>query len=266
VEAATNEPASAHAAASAFANPAAVVPTRLRFGFSLNKKYRLALAALAAATAAFILGIVISSGSSEINATPSAAVAGPAGGSQMSTPTNHPRVAVPAKSHIDTSHWTQATKLAALNGNSAKPTKDAAPKLRQPPRPENYTPGVIVTSVTPAASTPSVEATSPISGDLIPGAVSRRALPRVPTSASNTIWGTVRVSVIVDVDPRGRVVEAKLDTPGPSRYFASLSMAAAQDWKFTPPRVEGNVVPSEWLINFGYSKTDVSAAATEKHP
>jgi outer membrane biosynthesis protein TonB len=71
---------------------------------------------------------------------------------------------------------------------------------------------------------------------------------------------------VVDVDPRGRVVQAKLDAPGPSRYFARLSMAAAPDWKFTPPRVNGQIVPSEWVINFGYSEADTSASATERHP
>lgn len=98
------------------------------------------------------------------------------------------------------------------------------------------------------------------------GHVTRRALPRVPKSASDTIWGTVRVSVIVDVDPRGRVVEAKFDSPGPSKYFARLSMAAAKDWKFNPPRVGGMIVPSEWVINFGYTNTDTLANATERHP
>ncbi len=62
----------------------------------------------------------------------------------------------------------------------------------------------------------------------------QQVLPDVPQSASETIQGTIRVSVRVNVDPSGRVVGADIDSPGPSRYFARLSLEAAQKWKFPP--------------------------------
>lgn len=104
-------------------------------------------------------------------------------------------------------------------------------------------------------------ASTPVRGEVI-----HRVLPNVPREASDTIWGTVRVRVRVSVDPSGGVIGAKFDWPGPSRYFARLSMAAAQGWKFRAPSVNGNNMPSEWLIRFGYTKSGTNATAAEQKP
>ncbi|MDE3169127.1 MAG: protein kinase [Acidobacteriota bacterium] len=261
--------------ASAFAKPAAAAPTRLHLRFRLNKKYRLALAALAAGSAAFALGVVISGGSSDTSTSGSAPVVASAKIAHPSAPVSRPALASSPKRAIEApvqnAKKSIPTSKAKAEIAAAKAPNEKAPTA-QSARAADRQSAVIVTSAPPAPAT-APEATAhasdtarPFSPDLIPGAVSRRAIPRVPPRASDTIWGTVRVSVIVDVDPRGHVVEAKLDSPGPSRYFARLSMAAAQDWKFSPPRVDGNIVPSEWVIDFGYSKSDISATAAEKHP
>jgi TonB family protein len=86
------------------------------------------------------------------------------------------------------------------------------------------------------------------------GAVLHQVLPNVPQSAVNTIQGKVKVSVKVVVDASGNVVEATLDSPGPSRYFARLALQAAQEWKFAPPQADGKV-PSKWILHFVFSRT-----------
>ncbi len=63
------------------------------------------------------------------------------------------------------------------------------------------------------------------------------------------------VSVRLRVDPLGSVVGAEFDSPGPSKYFANLSMQAAQRWKFQPTQVDGRNVPSEWILRFEYTRT-----------
>jgi TonB family protein len=249
---------------SAFVKPDAAAPVRRRL--HVKKQYRLALAALAAGAAAFVLGIVISGSSSESTVTASAPIVTTTASSLPGKAVKSPRGTDPLKPRSEATVGKTSTHIGTLkpNGGSLESkAKDEKSPSAQLARTGNPGPAIVVSKVAPAAAT---QPLSPVSGDVVPGAVSRRALPRVPTSASNTIWGTVRVSVIVDVDPRGRVVEAKLDSPGPSQYFARLSMAAAQDWKFNPPRVDGNIVPSEWVINFGYSKTDTLATAAERHP
>jgi serine/threonine protein kinase len=246
---ATSQPESR--ADSAFANSNTIPAVRRRF--ALKKQHRLILAGLVAASAAFVLGIEISGANSG----------------------NSPTVTAPV------SHYAKPPFTSAQQEALAAPTKQleasfAPPKSKRTTeqrRGEGKTSvtarsahsgaSLLVSDVTPLVPAQAVAASS---GDLVRGGVTRRALPRVPVSASNSISGTVRVGVIVDVDPRGRVVEAKLDSGGPSKYFARLSIAAAQAWKFGPPHVDGSSVPSEWLINFGYSKSGTSATASEKHP
>lgn len=117
-----------------------------------------------------------------------------------------------------------------------------------------------------AAATAPAEMHSVASGEIIRGDVVHRVMPNVPRDASDTIWGTVRVRVRVNVDPSGSVVGAKFDSAGPSRYFARLSMAAAREWKFRPPSVDGKSVPSEWVIHFDYTKAASRATPLEQNP
>jgi len=52
-----------------------------------------------------------------------------------------------------------------------------------------------------------------------------------------------------------------LTNPGPSKYFARLALQAAQQWKFTPPRENGQAVPSQWTILFEFTKGGISQQA-----
>lgn len=262
---------SSNVTSSAFVKPDAVAPVRR--GFRLKKHYRLALAAVAAAAAAFVLGIVISGSSSDNTVTASAPIATAVTQSSSSAAEKDVHNSAQMKPRSAQRHdlakdsRNSAARTPSRSESSQSNARDDKSSRTEFARAEKPAPAVIISKVAPSTvATATAQPTSPASGDVIPGEVSRRALPRVPVSASNTIYGTVRVAVIVDVDPRGRVVQAKFDSPGPSHYFARLSMAAAQDWKFTPPHVDGNIVPSEWIIRFGYSKTDTTATATERHP
>jgi TonB family protein len=97
------------------------------------------------------------------------------------------------------------------------------------------------------------------------GSVARQVLPPVPQSARNTIHGKVRVAVRVQVDPSGKVASATLASPGPSRYFARLALAAAEQWQFTPPQSGGQPVPSAWLLQFYFRRTHTEVFPTQEH-
>ena len=56
------------------------------------------------------------------------------------------------------------------------------------------------------------------------------------------------------VDAAGNVSDATLENGGPSRYFSDLSLKAARQWVFTPPEVNGRTVPSDWVIQFHFTK------------
>jgi TonB family protein len=97
----------------------------------------------------------------------------------------------------------------------------------------------------------------------VKGTIARQVLPDVPKEASNTIRGTILVSVKVQVDASGNVTRTELVFPGPSRYFARLSVESARRWKFNPPVVAGHASQSEWLIRFYFTREATRAFATE---
>ena len=92
----------------------------------------------------------------------------------------------------------------------------------------------------------------------LPGSVTERALPTVSQGARNTIQGRIRVAVRVSVDTTGNVSEAKLTSPGPSKYFANQALQSARRWKFKPPQVDGQPTASAWLLR------DASVAAPRR--
>jgi TonB family protein len=65
----------------------------------------------------------------------------------------------------------------------------------------------------------------------------------------------LRVTVKVQVDASGDVTDAKLSSPGPSKYFANLASQAARRWKFTAPLVDGKSVPSAWTLKFEFRRS-----------
>jgi TonB family protein len=133
----------------------------------------------------------------------------------------------------------------------APETGEAAPSTSDE---SQASPGAPATPASPQAS-----AANTPPGDLVPGEVVREVLPDVPKSASDTIQGTVRVRVKVQVDPSGQVVSAEIDSAGPSKYFAQLALQAARDWEFTPAEVDGQPVLSEWTLRFEFTRTTTRA-------
>jgi TonB family protein len=98
------------------------------------------------------------------------------------------------------------------------------------------------------------------------GSVLRQALPEVSQSAQRTIHGRVKVGVQVSVDTSGNVSQAKLISPGPSRYFASQALAAARRWKFNPPQRDGQASLSEWILRFQFGRTSTQVFPAQTKP
>ena len=91
-------------------------------------------------------------------------------------------------------------------------------------------------------------------------------MPEVPAKASATIHGTIRVGIQVHVGPSGSVLDASIDTEGPSKYFANLALNAARSWKFTPAQVNGQGAPSVWLLQFQFRQDGTAVTPTEQSP
>ena len=131
------------------------------------------------------------------------------------------------------------------------------------------------TSETPA-NTPATQSPAPFSSKsggqsggqkgVTRGSVRQQVQPEVSRSAQNTITGSLKVSVQVAVDASGNVSQTSFVSHGPSKYFANKAMAAAQQWKFTPPQVDGQATASEWLLRFQFSRTSIQVVPTEVKP
>ena len=111
---------------------------------------------------------------------------------------------------------------------------------------------------TPAAPPPFHEpAPAPKKTAASNGGVVRQVLPDIPQSAKNTISGTIKITVRVEVDSSGKVTAAKLTSPGPSKYFANLVLRAAQQWEFSPADAGGQPTASEWQLHFRLRKSSI---------
>jgi TonB family protein len=129
--------------------------------------------------------------------------------------------------------------------------------------------GAIIQHAPPAdgavtqSSSPS---TATAHGGAMRGSVLHQTMPDISRGAQSTIRGRVKVSVQVAVDPSGKVSQAKLVSPGPSRYFAARSLAAARLWKFNPPQVNGQASFSEWILRFEFGRTSTKVSSSETKP
>jgi TonB family protein len=102
--------------------------------------------------------------------------------------------------------------------------------------------------------------------DRVPGEVVQQLLPDVSRNALRTIHGKLKVRVKVSVDSSGNVVSAKFDSRGPSKYFADRALQAARRWTFKPPQVDGQAVPSEWMLKFEFVKTAANVHPAQTTP
>jgi TonB family protein len=134
-------------------------------------------------------------------------------------------------------------------------------------------PAAEVEPAKPPADIPPERSPAPFAGKPQPaptataaGSVLHQVMPDVSRNAQHTIEGRLKVVVDVSVDASGNVSEAKVVSPGPSRYFANKALAAARGWKFNPPQVNGQAAPSEWVLRFQFRRTAIDVFPVEKHP
>ena len=96
------------------------------------------------------------------------------------------------------------------------------------------------------------------------GKVATQIAPQVTNKARQSLQGTVKVLVRVQVNSKGAVASAKLESRRVSRYFERAALQAARRWRFTPPKADGRAVSGSWLLEFDFSQsgTEMHARAT----
>jgi hypothetical protein len=108
---------------------------------------------------------------------------------------------------------------------------------------------------------PAPAAPSSVKAQSAPSPVMHEEIPAVSRSAHDSIRGQIKVVVRVTVDRGGNVVAENLDVRGSSRYFARLATDAAKKWKFASA---DNPSPREWLVQFEFSHSGVTAHAVPR--
>ena len=152
--------------------------------------------------------------------------------------------------------------IIAPQPHSPAPEPQSPAPQPQSPAPQPQSPAPEPPSPAPQPQSPVTETQSSTAAALN-GAVAERVLPDVPRKASETIHGTVKVSIRVTVDPSGSVSSATLDSPGASKYFAKLALEAARNWKFKPAQVDGQAVSSAWMLEFQFTQTGTGVTPVE---
>ncbi|HTV06204.1 MAG TPA: TonB family protein [Acidobacteriaceae bacterium] len=142
------------------------------------------------------------------------------------------------------------TTAAGDRENQAAETKHE--QAAEAARPEKPSPEVAETESAQKESVPSRSAsTTAVAGS---GEVAERVMPDAPQSALDTIHGTVRVRIRLDVDASGNVTGGTFEDAGPSQYFARLAMDAARKWRFAPGAA------GERVMEFDFRQTGIEAA------
>lgn len=172
--------------------------------------------------------------------------------------------------------------LAALLWISKSKTPDRTPQVESnqrqiaAPAPAKTQPAEMIptpatsAAIVPSGTAPKSEAApdpndGAATGPAMPGVV-HAVMPEVSRSARSTIQGKVKVRVRVQVDASGNVVSARLESGGPSKYFARLALEAAPGWKFTPAQAQGQDIPSVWTLSFAFTRSDTAVAPKRINP
>jgi Protein kinase domain len=114
------------------------------------------------------------------------------------------------------------------------------------------TPMVVQTAAKPMAA-----AIPPLTAAATPGAaVIHQEIPTLSRGARNSVHGEIKVSVRVTVDKSGNVVGEKLETHGPSRYFARIASDAAKKWRFVPADTAAS---RQYLLQFEFTRAGATA-------
>jgi TonB family protein len=117
-----------------------------------------------------------------------------------------------------------------------------------------------VEMASPAVATPPVRVEpTPAAPAVSAGSATVEVMPAVARSALETVRGTIRVALRVDIDRQGAVVAVTSDEPGPSRYFERHCIDAAKKWTFAPVQTDE---PRSMRIMFAITRSGVTASAS----
>ncbi|MDP9339592.1 MAG: TonB family protein [Acidobacteriota bacterium] len=97
------------------------------------------------------------------------------------------------------------------------------------------------------------------------GAVQYQVVPDISQRAKDSIQGTVKVFVKLQVDAGGAVTHAELIS-GSNKFFGDQAVNVSRRWTFTPPQANGQNAASEWLLRFEFSRASTKVFPVQTSP
>ncbi len=155
----------------------------------------------------------------------------------------------PVKPNPAASSRKSKPKPAAVAAATSAPAAQAPVAALPDPGRAQAKPSATAAAV-PAPASPVTPAV-PSPADVIPDDVVASVRPDPIAKARASIHGKVPIFVRVDADASGTVTDAKIESGGSSKYFASISVKAARQWKFAP----GDGARA-WLVRFEFTKNN----------
>jgi TonB family protein len=111
----------------------------------------------------------------------------------------------------------------------------------------------------------SVRETLDPSAGVAPGEVLNEVIPEVSERSKETIHGTVKVTLKAHVDESGAVTNL-VPASRSSKFFTEAAIQAARRWDFSPAKVDGHAVPSEWLLRFEFTQAEAKVYPSQLTP
>jgi len=141
---------------------------------------------------------------------------------------------------------------------ASAPASEPEPTLPAPaPKPADAAP--VAPAIVPAPK-PATKKESQSSDLSAADGIVDKVMPEVLPQARNSIQGKVRVKLALDVDSSGNVVDSRLVSPGPSKYFANAALSAARKWKFAPASAESR----SWQLDFYFRRSGTDVRSTQR--
>jgi TonB family protein len=197
----------------------------------------------------------------------------PANSKPDPTPAAKPSTPAPAPTHggIDGPPQLSSTTPPASATPTSTPASARTPLTRDAgvssatPKGSGTLAAASVAPLPAISRTAAVAPTSLPAGPVTQGAPLNQVMPEISSRARSTIHGTVRVVVKVRVSASG-AVETAIPASSPSRFFGDAAVQAAKQWDFTPAKISGQAVPSEWLVRFDFSPTGTKVLPSQTKP
>ena len=191
-----------------------------------------------------------------------------AGRQQKTAETPHASAAapIPATSSVSGSQTHALTAKPADTPKVTGPASNATERLPQHSDPiataaPKQTPSTVVAEPSPASLRAEPERNEAVRAE--ESDVLQEVRPEISQKALNTIHGSVKLGVAVQVDSSGAVSAAELSSPSGSSFFNDGALKAVRRWRFQPAGESG--ATRRYEIHFQLTPRGVQTSITRPH-